>query len=195
MDLEFDASAVGVADVRRPGASVRAVALPGLAGFDRDARRLEVVEEAWLAVETGDATLTCSTDDLGTVSADRDRLLTVFENLFRNSVEHGSTGNRPQAGDRVEHGFADGSDDQAVTVRVGELEADGDSVGFFVEDDGRGIDLDARERVFETGYSTSSEGTGFGLDIVSTIATSHEWAVELTESASGGVRFEFSFDE
>ncbi|CQR50107.1 MULTISPECIES: sensor histidine kinase [Haloferax] len=36
--------------------------------------------------------------------ADRGRLTAVFENLFRNAVEHGSTGNRTASGDPVEHG-------------------------------------------------------------------------------------------
>ncbi|AKU07471.1 MULTISPECIES: sensor histidine kinase [Haloferax] len=36
--------------------------------------------------------------------ADRGRLTAVFENLFRNSVEHGSTGRRDTPGDTVEQG-------------------------------------------------------------------------------------------
>ncbi|MGB9958375.1 sensor histidine kinase [Haloferax prahovense] len=36
--------------------------------------------------------------------ADRGRLTAVFENLFRNAVEHGSTGNQTTSGDAVEHG-------------------------------------------------------------------------------------------
>ncbi|WP_058827008.1 HAMP domain-containing sensor histidine kinase [Haloferax sp. Q22] len=35
--------------------------------------------------------------------ADRGRLTAVFENLFRNAVEHGSTGNQTTSGDAVEH--------------------------------------------------------------------------------------------
>ncbi|MFB6281581.1 MAG: PAS domain-containing protein, partial [Haloferacaceae archaeon] len=51
-----------------------------------------VAREAWEAVETGDATLVA--DDLGGVRADPGYLRRLFENLFRNSVEHGSTGSR-----------------------------------------------------------------------------------------------------
>ena len=62
-------------------------------------------EDAWESVDTEQATLEV-TDTLPTVTADADRLRRLFENLFRNSVEHGSTGSRPQAGDSVEHSDA-----------------------------------------------------------------------------------------
>jgi signal transduction histidine kinase len=88
------------------------------------------------------------------------------ENLYRNSVEHGSTD---------------------VTVTVGELD---DGSGLYVEDDGPGIDPDDREAVFEAGYSTDSEGTGFGLSIVEEVAEAHGWTVTVTDGADGGARFE-----
>jgi PAS domain S-box-containing protein len=47
----------------------------------------EAAERAWATVETGDATLEITAD--GTVDADRERLRTVFENLFGNALEHG----------------------------------------------------------------------------------------------------------
>ncbi|SDJ33750.1 PAS domain S-box protein [Natronorubrum texcoconense] len=102
--------------------------------------------------------------------------------------------------DALEHGVvradqrgqptANGGDpiDVSVTVTVGDLP---DGEGFFVEDDGRGIPSDERERVLESGYSTATEGTGFGLAIVDRIATSHGWSVTVTDSDAGGARFEF----
>jgi signal transduction histidine kinase len=74
-----------------------------------------------------------------------------------------------------------------VTVRVGDL---GD--GFYVADDGPGIPADRREDVFEPGYSTARDGTGFGLSIVRELADLHGWTVRATESESGGVRFEIT---
>jgi signal transduction histidine kinase len=63
-----------------------------------------VARRAWGHVDTGEAALAVT----GTFefAADPDRLDHVFENLFRNSVEHGSTGNRSaeRSGDSVEHG-------------------------------------------------------------------------------------------
>ncbi|MFB6217624.1 MAG: sensor histidine kinase, partial [Halobacteriaceae archaeon] len=45
---------------------------------------------------------------------------------------------------------------------------------------------------FESGYTTTDAGTGFGLAIVAEIAAAHGWAVGVTESASGGARFEIT---
>ena len=73
-----------------------------------------------------------------------------------------------------------------VRVTVG----DTDDGGFYVGDDGPGIAPDRRERVFESGYSTTDEGTGFGLAIVSEIASAHGWTIDLAESEDGGARFE-----
>lgn len=121
-----------------------------------------VAEASWGNVETYDADLIITTDRI--VHADQSRLKQVFENLFRNAVEHGGTD---------------------VTVRVGEL-AD----GFYVEDDGRGIPEHHRDEVFTAGYSTATDGTGFGLSIVEEIVDAHGWQVSVTARADGGTRFE-----
>jgi signal transduction histidine kinase len=44
--------------------------------------------------------------------------------------------------------------------------------------------------VFEAGYSTVEDNTGFGLGIVSRVVADHGWTVTVTESADGGARFE-----
>jgi PAS domain S-box-containing protein len=124
----------------------------------------ETAKQCWHNVETRDADLAVETDAV--VRADGSRLEQLLENLFSNAVEHGG-------------------DD--VTVTVGELDD-----GFYIEDDGDGINEAAQERVFETGYSTSDDGTGFGLWIVSEIADSHDWAVSVDEGSDGGARFEIT---
>jgi len=142
---------------------------------------VDQAEAAWNAVDTGAATLV--TDWAYSIRGDADRLGRLFENCYRNAVEHGSTSPRSQApDDAVEHG-----DD--LTVRVGTL-AEHDP-GFFVEDDGVGIPEEVRERVFERGVSSDEGGTGFGLAIVAEIADAHGWEVAVTESDEGGARFEF----
>ena len=98
-------------------------------------------------------------------------------------VEHGSTSSQPEADDAVEHGSS------AVTVTVGRHDD-----GFFLADDGTGIDEERREAAFDPGYTTADDGTGFGLTIVRRIADAHGWDISVTESDAGGVRFEFAVD-
>ena len=73
-----------------------------------------------------------------------------------------------------------------MTVTVDRL---GD--GFYVADDGPGIPEDARGKLFDAGYTTSEEGTGFGLSIVQEIATAHGWDVSVADG-TGGARFEIT---
>lgn len=65
-----------------------------------------------------------------------------------------------------------------------------DRPGFYVSDDGPGIPEGDRESVFEAGYTTRKEGTGFGLAIVAEVVTAHGWKIQVTESDAGGARFE-----
>lgn len=145
--------------------------------------------ECWRTVEADGATLDVAVDR--TVEADPNRLRQLFENLFRNSVEHGPTGsqNSECVDDGGEHGSTDAQSagdaaDAGVRIRV--LEIPG---GFAVTDNGPGIPEEERNHVFETGYTTGG-GTGFGLSIVADIAGAHGWDVSVTESEDGGARFE-----
>jgi len=142
----------------------------------------DLVGKCWATVDTGDATIEI-VDEM-TFQCDPDRLQHVFENLFRNSVEHGSASSRPQADDAVEHGGSD------VTVRVGRH----GEQGIYVEDDGPGIPADEREDVLEPGHSSARGGTGFGLTIVKRIVEAHGWELTVTEGTDGGARFEFEFE-
>ncbi|PSP41844.1 sensor histidine kinase [Halobacteriales archaeon QH_2_66_30] len=156
-----------------------------------------VAEDAWETVETNGASLSV-TDSLPSTVADRDRVKRLFENLFRNAMEHGSTSRQPPADDAVEHGSTGGQpsadnddehDSDEITITVGRIE-DG-TTGFYVADDGRGIPVDRREAVFRPGYSSDEHGTGLGLAIVRRIADVHGWSVSVTNAAGGGARFEF----
>jgi signal transduction histidine kinase len=68
------------------------------------------------------------------------------------------------------------------------------SAGFAVADDGPGIPEDERDDVFDHGFTTAEDGTGFGLAIVERIAQAHGWSVSVTEGRDGGARFEFRTD-
>ena len=149
-----------------------ATLIEGMLTWAREGELLEEMATVSLAAVARDAVtgvadeidLRIETDAI--VWTDEARLRQLFGNLFRNAVDHG-TGE--------------------PTVTVGDL-AD----GFFVADDGPGIDPEDRETVFETGFTTSEDGTGFGLAIVEAIADANGWTVAVTESAEGGARFEFS---
>ncbi|WP_126664171.1 sensor histidine kinase [Haloterrigena salifodinae] len=148
---------------------------------DAEPVNLELIaRRAWRTVETPDATLNVA--DSMTFDADPDRLRQLFENLFRNAVEHGSTDPDTQDDDSEP-----GETDDELVVTVGTLE---EGNGFFVADDGPGIPASERSRIFERGYTDSDDGTGFGLHIVREIVDAHRWSISVTDSDSGGARFE-----
>jgi len=125
----------------------------------------ETVEGCWQNVETKDATLVTKTDR--TIRADSSRFQQLLENLIRNAVEHGG-------------------DD--ITITVGDL-----NDGFYVADNGPGIPEEKREQVFNAGYSTTNDGTGFGLNIAKEVAKAHRgWDICVTESGTAGARFEIT---
>ncbi|WP_135830102.1 ATP-binding protein [Halorussus halobius] len=116
----------------------------------------DAAERAWGYVETGEAEL--SIVDSSSFEADPDLLSHVFENLYRNAIEHG-----------------------ASTVTVGAFDR-----GFYVEDDGPGIPTADRDAVFDSDFSTTDGGTGLGLAIVEHVAEAHGWTVRATEASLDG---------
>lgn len=125
-----------------------------------------VATDAWNFVETGEATMECSVSM--TLETDPDRLQQLFENLFRNAIEHGGEG---------------------VMVRVVPLDG---RAGFAIEDTGPGIDPAVQDDLFEAGVTTSADGTGFGMSIVTEIVNAHQWSIAATEASTGGARFEIT---
>ena len=117
----------------------------------------DVARDSWSLVETSANTLHIEDDIV--VHGDANRLRHIFENLFRNAVEHG------------------GPD---VSVRIGRA----GERSFFVADDGPGIRPERRMLVFEPGHTSTQEGTGFGLAIVRRVAEAHGWQVQVAGDAA-----------
>ncbi|MFC7098278.1 PAS domain-containing sensor histidine kinase [Halobaculum marinum] len=123
-----------------------------------------LAEQCWRNVEGERASLHVASTAV--LSVDSRRLERVFENLYRNAIEHGGP---------------------AVTIEVGMLDN-----GFYVEDDGPGVPESGRDDVFQAGQSSTATGTGLGLAIVRRIVEGHGWAIDVTDGAVGGARFEIT---
>lgn len=141
-----------------------------------------VAAEGWAAVETQQADLAMP-QSLPTVDADPDRVRRLFENLFRNAVEHGCTDEQTRT-DSAQPA------NSRMQITVGPLQD-----GFYVADSGAGIPQPEREAVFTPGYTTATSGAGLGLAIVERIAGAHGWELTLTASEQGGARFEVRFQQ
>lgn len=123
-------------------------------------------EESWADITAPAATLR-TVDGLPTIAAAPTRIRSLFEQLFRNTVEHAGA---------------------EVTIEVGLL-SEGD--GFYVADDGLGIPAEERDELFERG-STGGADPRFGLTIVRNVVDDHGWEIRVEESDAGGARFEIS---
>ena len=126
----------------------------------------ELLTEAWAFAETSDAELRIDVAETASLRADESQLQRIFENLFENAVEHG--------------------DAETVTVGLGMAQ---NGVDLYVADDGSGLP-EIADDMFESGVTTADEGTGYGLSIVKQIVHEHEWEIESTTAATGGVRFD-----
>lgn len=136
-----------------------------------------IIRDAWNSIAVESAELLVE-GPLPTIESDTTRLQELFENLFRNAIEHS---------------------DEDVTVEVGmfnstpihseEGHETSSSIGFYVADNGPGIPIEDRNQVFELGYSTETS-TGLGLSIVQRIADAHGWDIRVTASDAGGTRIE-----
>lgn len=126
----------------------------------------DIIDASWAMVDAPDAELAITESARFELEADPERLQQLLENIFRNAVEHGG---------------------RSITITVSGLP---DADGFAIEDTGGGIDPAIRDRLFEAGASSHSDGTGFGLSIVAEIVEAHGWSITATDASSGGARFE-----
>ncbi|SMP11903.1 ATP-binding protein [Halobellus salinus] len=136
-----------------------------------------VAADSWDKIQQNGTELDMQVPESVTVEADRDRLMHIFENLFRNAKEH----NEPP-----------------LTIRTGVIPSetankdDKSFISFFIEDNGDGVPADDCDEIFDHGYTTNPDGTGFGLSIVEEVVDAHGWSISVSDSDDGGARFEIT---
>ncbi len=106
--------------------------------------------------------------DLPRVQADSDKVMQVLTNVVENAVRHGSG---------------------TVRIHVGRWSEDPAYVAVAVTDEGEGIPVELRKRVF-TKFWTASKGggSGLGLYIVSGLVKAHGGVVTVDDRPGGGAR-------
>ena len=103
------------------------------------------------------------------IRGDEKALRSLVGNLIDNALRHTPGGSRIEV----------------------EVAAEGDAVRLSVDDDGPGIPVEERERVFDRFYGRNAgdaAGSGLGLAIAKTVVERHEGRIELGRSVLGGLR-------
>jgi signal transduction histidine kinase len=141
----------------------------------------QFIEELWTTSTVGvDRRLELGPVPDGQLEADPDRLAQALRNLIDNAIAH------------------TGQPDGYVGLRVEALP--GGRVRFTVTDDGPGIPVEERVRIFERFHRTDSArdrktgGAGLGLAIVKAIAEAHDGRVRAVEPDGAGARIELEID-
>ncbi len=108
------------------------------------------------------------------VNGNADRLVQVFVNLIRNSLQSVASGGE-------------------IVVRCRRLDRDGKPwISTLVEDNGPGIPNDVLPNIFDAFVSSrlDARGTGLGLTVASGIVQQHEGQIHASNRAGGGARIE-----
>jgi len=113
---------------------------------------------------------------------DRRQVGQVLTNLIQNAVD--SIAERPPG--------PDGEAPEPGIVRV-QLAQTTDTVILTVEDNGRGLPNENRDRLTEPYVTTRQKGTGLGLAIVRKIMEDHRGDIQLADRPGGGARVTLTF--
>lgn len=99
--------------------------------------------------------------------ADPNQLNQVLVNLLKNAME------ASEAGDRII--LASGSEDNQVW--------------FSIQDTGRGMTPEVREKIFHPFFTTKEKGSGLGLAVIHKIITDHQGTIDLDTTPGAGSTF------
>lgn len=112
---------------------------------------------------------------------DRRQVSQVLTNILKNSAE-AIEGRDAAPGQQLPPG--------EITLS---LKDDGVTVSIVVEDNGKGLPKEGRERLTEPYMTTRSKGTGLGLAIVKKIMEDHGGFLALEDREGGGARISLVF--
>ncbi len=92
----------------------------------------------------------------------------VFSNIIENSIQH--------------------SDGNEIRIHLNVVD---DEVRCIIEDDGRGIPDEKKDKVFDKGYTTDEgRGSGLGMFLTKTLLETYGGDIEVKDSELGGARFD-----
>ncbi|MFN3383627.1 MAG: ATP-binding protein [Archaeoglobaceae archaeon] len=91
-----------------------------------------------------------------------DNLFSIFDNLIRNSLDHGKA--------------------ERISIK---MESEGEFCNLLFSDNGIGIPREIRERIFEDGFTTSPKHSGLGLFIVKLLMQRYGGDISLLDSEIG----------
>jgi signal transduction histidine kinase len=103
------------------------------------------------------------------IECDPSKIRQALINLLQNAIEASPPGGR-------------------VVMRVGPwlASAGPDGARLEIQDEGPGLSAEARDHLFEPGFTTKPEGSGIGLPLARSIAAQHGGTFVLSEAAAGG---------
>ena len=115
------------------------------------------------------------TDNLPNIYGDRQRLVTVIQNLIDNAAKF--MGNQPEP-----------------LIKIGQDGIENRKIIFYVRDNGIGIDPKQHERIFGlfNKLDPDSEGTGVGLSLVKRIVEAHGGRIWVESEPGNGATFYFT---
>ena len=119
--------------------------------------------------------------ELPKIQNDPNKLVQIFMNLFKNSIES------------IDQCLRAPKDGYQGRVRVGAKIMGSAQLQIYVEDNGQGAEPESLKRAFEFGYSTKKRGSGFGLHDCANFIRFHKGIVELTSEGIGkGAKITFT---
>jgi len=138
----------------------------------------QVIQEVTMKMQAevesaGHELLTRTLDRPVYILGDKNLLIQVFINMFKNSVE--------------------AMKDKAGRIRLSSHINNKNQIIIKIEDTGRGVEWQNLSRIFDPYFTTKAKGTGLGLSIVHNIVSQHGGEINVVSWVGEGTVFELSF--